>query len=349
MKAETKKVERKMFAALRDGRRLRKADLTAEERAALLADVDADYANRTGGLSQNLWDFAHENFKDEIDEQRQKHFAQEARQKKAREKLDAENLAQNLAGKAWAPIFIKWLEDRAFTINGTVLYPLNVEFWQPDCQKIVDEAASRHLPLSDEANLTDIIRNLARAGEIHVCDLLTGEIITGTTLLNYEPLMLNELLKPTSRRRDTRSAEEFLRTDPAILAEERRINDELTGRDRTIALKQLAATEPSFYPSPENESLLAKYLADNDLRFTQENLRVAFRTLWAAGRIGKIPNTEISTGVTLGRIWPDPDEFKNQSDEARDFRALVSKMSSEDFDAKVAMDSEFREKVGRYL
>lgn len=347
MKLGTKIIERKLAAATRDGRRLKIENVTGAELADLLADIDKDYADRTGGVSEALWQWAHANLKDEIDEQRKKHFAQETRQKKEQEKLDLETLAANNAGTRWAPVVFEWLKDRAFEVNGGIFYPLDLKFWLTDFQKIVAESNERRIPLDNPENVIDIVRNLAKAGELHMCDLMTGETITGTALLNYEPLMLKELLKPTEQRRDMRSAEQFDREDPALRAERARIDAELMAARMAEEISRFLAVEPSYAPSEANRRAILDYIKKNDLFFNAENVRRAFHELYEAGKVSRIPNVEIEAGVTSARVWPQ--EEKDNSDEARDFRMLVQKMSGDDFDARVASDSDFRKKVELYL
>jgi len=345
LKNGTKKIEIKLSNAARDGRYLRKTDVSETELRDLLADIDADYADRTGGVSQALWEWTHENFKAEIACQRKAHFAQQTRTAKEREQVDTSTVALNLAGKAWAPVVKEWLEARAFVIDERTLFPLDLDFWQQDFAKIVAEANQQHLPLDNAENITAIVRNQAQAGEIHMRDLVTGESITGLTLVHYD--LLVELLKPTSQRRDMRTADEFLRTDPAIRAEEKRINDELMAARRAEEVGKFLATEPSYAPSETNRKAILSYLEEHDLMFTAENVRRAFHELFAVGKVSRIPNVEIQTGNTNARIWP-PTE-KDNSDEARDFRALVQKLTAEQYDERLASDSEFRQKAEQYL
>lgn len=100
MKLGTKIIERKLAAATRDGRRLKIENVTGAELADLLADIDKDYADRTGGVSEALWQWAHANLKDEIDEQRKKHFAQETRQKKSRKNSTLRRLQPTTRARA---------------------------------------------------------------------------------------------------------------------------------------------------------------------------------------------------------------------------------------------------------
>lgn len=344
MRIDTRKVERRLAAATREGRRLRREDLSESEITALLSDIDRDYQDRTGGVSQGLWDWAHENFADEIAAQRKAHFAQQARDKKAREKQDAETLEQNLAGKAWAPVFVSFLRDRAFSVNGSIFYPLALEYWQADCQKMVDEADAQKLPLDDPQNIATILRNQMLAGEVHAVDLMTGQTLTGSDLRDYE--LIGELLKPTEQRRDFRTAEEFDATDPAILAEERRINDELLMLDLDAEFRRLAKTEPSFHDTEENRRKLFDYARANDLALRQESLAAAFREMWTKGLIGKIPNVDIEVGFTSARINPKP--WRDESDQAQAFRRAAGKMTSEQFDA-ACEDPEFKRKADLWL
>lgn len=241
----------------------------------------------------------------------------------------------------------EWLKDRAFEVNGGIFYPLDLKFWLTDFQKIVAESNERRIPLDNPENVIDIVRNLAKAGELHMCDLMTGETITGTALLNYEPLMLKELLKPTEQRRDMRSAEQFDREDPALRAERARIDAELMAARMAEEISRFLAVEPSYAPSEANRRAILDYIKKNDLFFNAENVRRAFHELYEAGKVSRIPNVEIEAGVTSARVWPQ--EEKDNSDEARDFRMLVQKMSGDDFDARVASDSDFRKKVELYL
>lgn len=340
-----------LSAAQRQQLKITKPDEFGEAITAAISVVLAEYRGvKNYGLSAEFFEWLLENYGARIDQARK---SQETKLKNeadnaaaAKAQIDAATVAANNAGQAWAPIFIKLLEDRAFQIKETVFYPLDVTFWRPDCQKIVDEATARSLPLSDEANVIDIIRNLARAGEIHMRDLLTGESITGSALLNYEPQMLNELLKPTAQRRDFRTSEEFLRTDPSILAEEKRINDELLMRDLDAEFKRLARVEPSFHDTPENRQRVFDYCRSKDLLLRQESLAAAFREMWEKGLVGKIPNVDISTGVTSARI--NPEKWRDESDEAQAFRREVRDMDSTTYDKNMQNPS-FRERADKWL
>lgn len=344
MRIETRKVERRLAALMREGRRLRKEDLTADDLAALLADIDADYANRTGGVSQNLWDFAHENFKDEIDGQRQKHFAQQARAKKQREKLGAETVSANDAGKSWAPVGIAWLKARAFEVNGEMRYPLDLAFWKEDFAKLVEEANAQSLPLDDPQNITAIMKNQMLAGEVHAVDLMSGQTLTSFDLQHYE--LIGELLKPTEQRRDLRSAQEFEATDSSLVAERERINTELLLRDLSAEFGKFAKTCPEFNDTEENRSKILAYCRANDLQLRQEGMRRAFYALYESGEIGRIPSVRIQTEVTIGITHPDP--WRDESDEAEDFRRAVGKMSSDEYNAALE-NRDFREKADKWL
>lgn len=257
---------------------------------------------------------------------------------------DAATVATNIAGHEWAANAIEWLKARAFAIGGNTFYPLALEYWQADFEKIVQEANERKLSLSDEANLTGIIKNLMVAGEVHASDLLTGATITGRDLMTSE--LIGELLKLPRQRRDMRSAEEFLKTDAAILAEERSINDELLMRDLDAEFQRLARVEPSFHGTMENRQKLFDYCRANDLPLRQESLATAFREAWSKGLIGKIPNVDITVGVTNARI--NPEKWRDESDEANAFRRAVKKMSSDEYNAALE-DPDFRQKADAWL